>query len=255
MLWVIQQNLFNEREYDQFVRTIDLSGLDWMPVTVIPFSHEVTPAAPPGRKIAYGSTTLMKVTIDEGWDPGCYFNDQFTQSAMVAGLGGACLNADMEIVPFGDIRRPSGTIFIRPVNDLKVFSGTVMDGDDFAEWQERVVALEGATLTADEPCVIAPVKTIYAEWRFFVVGNAIVTGSQYKLGRHLVKQRVRDGLAWDFAQEMIAKWRPHDVFVVDIADTPDGLKVIEVNCANSAGFYDCDTSRLVQAIAAFESAR
>jgi len=35
---------------------------------------------------------------------------------------------------------------------------------------------------------------------------------------------------------------------MDIADTPDGLKVIEINNINSAGFYDADPQKIIMAI-------
>jgi len=47
---------------------------------------------------------------------------------------------------------------------------------------------------------------------------------------------------------MVDMWQPADAFVLDIALTHNGYKVLEVNCLNSAGFYAADVSKLVQAI-------
>jgi hypothetical protein len=43
-------------------------------------------------------------------------------------------------------------------------------------------------------------------------------------------------------------WAPLDCFVLDVADTPLGLKVIEVNCINASGYYEADMNKLVMAL-------
>jgi hypothetical protein len=47
---------------------------------------------------------------------------------------------------------------------------------------------------------------------------------------------------------MIQTWRPAQAFVMDIADTPDGPKVIEINNINSSGFYACDPQSIIVAL-------
>jgi len=47
---------------------------------------------------------------------------------------------------------------------------------------------------------------------------------------------------------MVDLWSPDVGFVLDIADTPEGFKVIEVNCLNASGFYACDMAKVVFAL-------
>ena len=51
-----------------------------------------------------------------------------------------------------------------------------------------------------------------------------------------------------FASKMINRWSPADAFVVDIADTAEGPKVIEINTINFAGFYKADVQKIIVAI-------
>ena len=44
------------------------------------------------------------------------------------------------------------------------------------------------------------------------------------------------------------RWRPAEAFVLDVCDTPDGIKVVEINTINSAGFYAADVQKLVFAL-------
>jgi len=47
---------------------------------------------------------------------------------------------------------------------------------------------------------------------------------------------------------MVDRWQPAEAFVIDIAKTYDGLKVIEINNFNSSGFYSCDVYKIVDSI-------
>lgn len=52
----------------------------------------------------------------------------------------------------------------------------------------------------------------------------------------------------DFVNDMISIWAPSDMFCIDIADTPDGYKIIEFGSIHNCGFYDIDLSKLIQGI-------
>lgn len=51
-----------------------------------------------------------------------------------------------------------------------------------------------------------------------------------------------------FAQQMIDIWCPSRGFVIDVALTDDGYKMVEINGLNSAGFYAIDVQKLIEAI-------
>jgi hypothetical protein len=40
---------------------------------------------------------------------------------------------------------------------------------------------------------------------------------------------------------------------MDIADTPNGLKIVEINNINSAGWYRCDMQKLVTSLEDMEN--
>jgi len=255
MIWVVQENLFNEKEYRRFLQIIEKSGIEYRTVKVIPFSHEMIPAIEyEGKKVAYGSTTLMKIVLKEGWDPGCYFNENFDARKWSPAYGKDMLNSDAVFCKFKDVPLDYEEIFIRPCEDLKLFTGEVTSRDKFKEWQERVLTMDSeSTLTKETYVAVSMPKKINREYRFFVVDGEIVTGSLYKIGRTVTTSIAVEPAALKFAQRMVRKWSPHKVFVIDVAHTPEGYKVIEINCANGAGFYSCDVSKLVQAIYVLET--
>ena len=95
---------------------------------------------------------------------------------------------------------------------------------------------------------MAPCKEILAEYRFFVIDGEVVTGSQYKIGDQVQSSAAVPSDIYNYASEQAARWQPNRAFAIDIAQTPEGPKIIELNSANSAGFYACDIGKIVDAV-------
>jgi len=253
--WVIQNNLYEERGYDILFDTVERFELEHTYVKVVPFSHELIPAVTvEGPKVVLGSITLGKLADQLGWSPGSYSNENFYYPKWRDAYGSDLLSPDLTVCRFGDVAG-EGDIFIRPCLDDKSFPGAVLSEKMFSNWQHRVLSLGEVYTTLDEDtevCYGEP-KKIYWEGRFFVVGGKVVTQSQYKLGWRVVTCEDVPPAALKFAKRMVSKWQPSIAFVIDIADTPEGYKVIEIGGITSAGFYASDVQRTMLAIQELES--
>jgi hypothetical protein len=78
----------------------------------------------------------------------------------------------------------------------------------------------------------------------------IQTFSLYKEGTRVVYRQEIDEDALEFAELMI-RVNPNyaDAYVMDICRSEDfGLRLLETNCINAAGFYAANLTKLVQAI-------
>lgn len=268
MLWIVQSNLHRERGYDRLLDALDRLGCDRVWVKPVPFSRRLLPGdfdAPKavdledvpepvvdaGRPVlAMGSYGLAKTAVARGWSPGAFL-DNTDYAAWSEGFGHEnVLNPHAWTGPLRDavVRAPA---FVRPLADSKSFVGKVYEPEEFRAWQERILALgDDADVTGETPVIAAAPRVVHAETRCFVVAGTIVTASLYRVGQTVRYEEVSDGPALAFARACIARWTPSEAFVLDIAATPDGPKVVEVNCINAAGIYACDTQRLV---AAFEA--
>lgn len=259
MHWVLQSNLFVENSFRDLVEQLDRQGTTYDVVKIVPFVGEIEPDVnPEGPVFVCGSTAMKKLAARKGWKPG-YFDDNINMSTILKHWGDQCLNYGAQIAPIGQVKKERARFHIRPDDDKKSFAGVVMDWEEFEEWREKIRAIGPGdsslgTMDIDTPVVISHVKEIYAEYRFFVVNGRVVTCSQYKNGTLVqykpegyVDMRVKmfvDSLI----QPSVLGWRPCEAFVVDVADTPLGLKVIECNSINSAGFYAADMGKFVSAI-------
>jgi hypothetical protein len=84
-----------------------------------------------------------------------------------------------------------------------------------------------------------------------VVDGAVVASSQYRYhGRLKVTGEVPAEVT-AFAERDGRAVRPAPVFVLDVGEVEEGLRVVETNCFNSAGWYACDAAAIVRRVTAF----
>jgi hypothetical protein len=112
--------------------------------------------------------------------------------------------------------------------------------------------IEYSHLDGDDVLVTCPPQNINQEWRFFIVNDKIVAGSQY---RHNGLLRIWEPIpqhVWDRARAFAGSWKPCSTIVMDICEIGEGsnggLFILEYNCVNSSGFYNCDVGAIVDAL-------
>lgn len=260
MRWVVQTNMFAEEGYAHLLAALERFELPRALVKVIPFvgELELVEGELPGeneRSIVMGSYALARVAARRGWKPGAFL-DNLDAEIHLAHWGEHMLNADARVVRFEDVPERA-EFFLRPVHDTKAFAGTVLDWARYAEWRDSVrkvpdvepdaAPLITDVLTVDTPVMVCACKEIWSETRVWIVDGEPVTWSGYKLGsrvRYAAPHEV-DARISAFARERAQQWSPNRAYVLDVADTPDGLKIIEVNNLNSAGWYRADLQKLV----------
>lgn len=140
------------------------------------------------------------------------------------------VNGDAKIISSEDIGWSENLeIFIRPVEDTKSFNGGVYNKENF-NYKGDVV--------------VANIKNISQEYRFFIIDNKISTSSMYKLNGKYETSYPIDDKAVEFVHNMIGKF-DEKCFVIDVAKIDDDYKIVELNGLNSAGFYNIDLYKFV----------
>lgn len=256
MHWILQRNLINPADLSRFERALQEQKTPYSLVRLMPFFHELE-KEPTGLSsdgiFVYGSTGLGHVAKARGWRPG-YFDEGLDYELMLSRYGRRTLNADAVCGPLEKLTPVWDRFFIRPTLDNKSFAGSVMtwqELEDFRAGVAKVADAPDVTLRLSDRVVMAPLTQIDAEFRMFVIGGEVVTGSRYKVGDRLsVSDDVPEGV-FQYAKECAEVWRPNDAFTLDVAVTAEGLRVLELNSANSAGVYACDVGRIVQAVNAW----
>lgn len=255
MHWILQENIFHEDAWDRIVETLERLDLPYSVHKVVPFVGEILPDIDPdGPVVCMGSYALRHLAKSRNWNPGVWDiaeEDFFIQRMC---WGSHMLNYTADVVEFGIAQfwDDVDEMFIRPIDDTKVFPGQLFRRSEFEAWQKRVCELNlhdnGSELASDQLIMLCAPQTIWSEYRFWVVKGQIVTSSLYKIGNRVRYELGAPEPVTRFVESRIADWQPHEAFVIDVAVTPDGLKVIEINTLNSSGYYAGDVQKLIFAI-------
>ena len=181
--------------------------------------------------------------------PGSFYNENHDYIVYSQYYKENLLNYDSIVQRFSDPIPTDKIMFVRPTGDTKTFTGRLFFDTAWAEFvEEQLTNGHTTTLNKDTLVQVASKKEIFAEYRFFVVNRKVITGSQYKIGNKVIYEKCIDEELYEFAQNMVDIYSPSDSFVIDICKTDLGLKIVEINCVNGAGFYDIDIQKLIESL-------
>lgn len=253
MHWVLQNNLFHEQGMVDLKEYLERHTIPFSEHKVIPFVGDLEPDIDiTGPVMCMGSYSMWRVAVKKRWKPGVFLLDT-DYWELIDHWRKAVLNDDAIFEDFGQAEPPCDPFFTRPTSDSKFYAGQVMTIAEFKEWQIKVVALgedDGSGLRGGTPIMMCTPKEIWAEYRVWIVDKRIVTACRYKLGSRVAHSEldVHPGVM-TFVNLMLLIWSPYErAFVMDVADTPEGLRVIELNTFNAAGLYKADVGKIVDAI-------
>jgi len=254
MYYIVQENVFRESNYDNLIHSLDRLELDYEIVKVLPFIEDFEFKTDRKDIFPFGSLKMARLSQKYGWYPGSQMNDNHDYMVYKDYYKDNLLNYDSKIIKISDESFFSENLFFaRPTKDTKVFTGQVFD---MYTWRESVKnGLHNANearkqgfpsvLDEDTEVQICSIKEIRQEIRFWIVKGKIVTASQYKLGTRVLTSDIIDQDAYDFCKKMIDIFQLNEAFVMDLALTKEGYKIIECGCINCAGFYAADMQKLL----------
>lgn len=181
-----------------------------------------------------------------------YDIDAFDQK-VYAEKGLPLLNSKADYLPIKNNLKTKFSVdkFIKPSKDLKSFdAGILPAGIDLEEYLKHV---KRQASYIEEDMVVAPVKVIRNEYRFFVVDKKVVAGSGYRLGGRAQEHTFISEKVWQKAKEYAKLYQPNDVFTLDLALTEDEeILIVEYNCFNASGVYCCNLFDTFNAIKAYK---
>lgn len=251
MYYIIQKNVFHDERYDEIFRVLKELNLPFEEVSFNPTSSEFEIKTKRIDVFVYGSVKLAKATANYNWIPGSFYGNNHEYESYSIGFGENILNCGSIVRKFSDNFEWENkqTLFIKPSVDAKVFTGKVFSKP---EWDDFVYN----TLNSQENNRVQPTTSIqisksyhiFKEARVWIVNRNVVTSSYYLFHGNIdYEENVsQEGLA--FASEMAQLYNVADAYVMDICETFEGWKIMEVNCINSAGFYKADVKKIIVAL-------
>lgn len=262
--WLIQSNLVDFQQQLDVRNYAIAAGARVKEVVVVPMENKLTFPEPlseeDGIVIPYGSTSLVKRALaDHAFEGLCYDPDTARVDRWLKERDDL-LNNNITICRVDQLHtfmpdhNADSYWFIRPLSDLKVFQGTCVPLREIRRWEtsreSRSFQIEPGTAV-----VVAEAKNILAEYRYFIVGGKVISGSRYHPGGRKLPERVVDFERLANAQVMANGWLPHENCVMDLAETEEGMRVIEFNTINCAGFYNHDINAVIEALTHYYQTR
>lgn len=253
MYYLVQYNLYSVPNEENLILALERLGLDFQYFKYIPFENRLVisdfDTIPLDENVfLFGSVNSVQVASNVNYVVKTFFNDNHRYEVYSQYYKDNLLNYDSKIQRFSD-RIDLDLFFCRPTEDTKTFKGRIYDRYEWNEFYQYMTKNgHTTTLNADTPIQVSSVKEIYQEIRCFIIGGKVITASYYRIGNQLVYKECVDGEIIDFANKMAAIFCLSDGFVMDIAVTANGLKIVECGCLNCAGFYKANLQTLLVAI-------
>ena len=145
---------------------------------------------------------------------------------------------------YGTMTSTGRALFVKPDQNLKIFSGRVVNIHHFQDWSDSV--LYCFSIPPEELCVVSTPIHIDKEWRFFVFDRKVVTGSIYREGGRVTFGPANDVRAEDVAKMIAAdEWQPDNAYVVDVGRSGIDYGLIEIGSPNCCCLYESDVGAFV----------
>ncbi|MEO1453290.1 MAG: ATP-grasp domain-containing protein [Pseudomonadota bacterium] len=254
MQWILQE--FGDTH--KLAAALDRLEFPYTVHKVVPFVGDLIPEpeiTDPNNVVMFGSYGLWRNAAKNGYRPGVFKLRPFVyevpwQPFMLNGPDAVFLT----VAEVPSLLTGEGDWFVRPVSDSKEQPGKVLSANEMRSIAEKVVSLDEheiplGSLRHETTLMFTRPASISKEWRVWIVNDKVVTFSLYKEGTRILYRREIDGDAMGFVEDMIAAnpgFAP--AYVMDICRTDEGLKFLETNCINAAGFYEADVVKLAVAI-------
>lgn len=252
MYYIIQENTFREENYNVLIDTLERYELPYEVVKVRPFIEEFEFKTKRKDIFCFGSVKMSRLAKKYGWVPGSLLNENHDYRVYSKYYKENLLNYDSIIQKFGDDVN-SDYFFARPCEDNKTFTGKVFTKENWLKFKyDFFKSGQESSLNENTEIQISSVKNVTKEFRFWIVGGEVITGSLYRNGYWVNYSNIVDDGALEFCKNMVKIYQLADAFVMDICevlinDIPE-YKIIECGCINSAGFYKANMQKLIESI-------
>lgn len=260
--WLVQITSRHDDTIHQEVEALNRLGFAWKDFGVIPFTTDITGLDEEYTNfVVRGGTKILSMISEDPtlWlKSGVFYDkDKFDQNQYLS-LGLPLLNGQAECYNLREFPylKFDTERFVKPSSDLKAFTAGILEANQSV--QEFIGSQMHQPGAFQEIILVADLQNVVDEYRFFVIGDKVITGSQYRVNKQLRYSALTSSAEHvsvvDVARSYAKLYQPAEVFTMDICRTGEGeYLIIEYNCFNASGLYASDVDLLFGAISEYVS--
>lgn len=247
MYYIIQKNIFKDGRYSEIFKVMKEMNLEYEIVEFLDSTNKINIKTKRKDVFVYGSVKLAKVLADYDFIPGSYYGNKHKYEDYKKGYGKELINYNSKIYNFNDEIEFNGELkFIKPSEDAKVFTGQIFSETNWKDFVYYSLKDKNRKIAIDTKIQVSKIVKLKREIRFWIINSKIITYSWYKF-YEIGSLDISEELI-QYVNKLILKYNPLDAYVLDIAETYEGYKIVEINCINSSGFYNADVYKIVEAL-------
>lgn len=213
------------------------------------------------NSFVFGSLQLIKRLKYLGYTNNYLCNlDNFRYTAYVKYFYQWMLNVPFTVIRYDEIIQYSNelflqfgidnTIFIRPDDGDKPFTGTILNKETLVKDLELLTVFE--TDYKDKLCIISYPQqyNLFNEYRIWIMNDKIITSSSYRINGDYETESIVPQKIIDYVQNILynTTWRPDRGFVIDVVEFNNKIHIVELNSFSCSGIYNADFDKLVRSI-------
>ena len=256
MRWVVEHTVFSNQA-NELLQTIKHLGH----TVTIWDDNMLHRNSPPWAKneptVFYGALGTAAALKSVEWSPKVFCDIQKLHcSSYYPRYKKYLLNQRYRILPAADLVRNKreifdlfdspNSVFVRPDSPLKEFAGRILSYE-----QLTLENLDHGFYYDDKhlPVLVVPTVEVGDEWRFVISQSKIISCSGYQpTDRSAIKNMPKDNVV-EFCQTILQTVTgPEELYVLDIVETQEGPKVLELNSFSCSDLYGADTTSIVNAV-------
>lgn len=252
----LDSHFFFERENFKKIKDfLDENNIENEIYQIIPFSHEIIPQLPKDRMVVpFGCIEFVQEVRKMADVSSTMFFDEnvFTNENCLNKWGTHCLNNDAQIMTVEDAINTldkDKQYFMRPVEDLKSFTGNLFEPGHLPSLLERYAGYENNQFNSKSRIIVSEPKNVKREWRNFIVDGNVVSSSLYKENGKHRKELGAPASVIQLCYNALSLYNPSKAFVLDICQLEDdNFYIVEFGCIHNCGFYSANVESIMDRI-------
>lgn len=240
MYFLIQANVYLDSDHYKIFDALEELNIDYDVINIPSTAEKIDFETDRKDVFVYGSVKIARLAKQNtDWFPGSFYGGNHLYEVYFKYYGENLLNYKVSVHKISEelIWKKGEVKFIKPYKEAKIFTGKVFTETEWKDFVFEAIESTSNRITENSLVQISEAKQTIKEARLWIVGGQIINAGYYKFNDNAPFEENVSPEGLSFANEMIQIFDLEEAFVMDICQTNEDWKIVEINCINNSGFY------------------